>query len=446
MRGSRVFRLGVGLTSALALNAAAVQTREALVTVAESSVRGHMESLAGDDMKGRGSGTEDELRAATYIAVQLQRCAIGALDKDAGHLHTVDLPPRQVSAPPTLTAGRRTYTHGVDMLVRWVGVLSAAGPLVTYSAGVQVVPGAVVLVNADEPGDRETAAASAVLVKEPGLARLPPRAGGIPVPIAANRAWQIAVTDATYAALKAMPDGTPIRLRATAQPVRTWNVFARLPGRQSEPDRQSILLHAHIDHLGVRGDSADRIHNGADDNASGVTAVLELACALSRMPQTNRTFVFAWFGSEETGGQGARHFAENEVERLGPIAASLGFEMLGRPDPRVRPQRVWLTGYERSTLGAALVSAGAPLAPDPYGDRRFFFRTDSIHLAYRGIVAHTLSSYALHGDYHTPADELSRIDYAHLTAVIQSMLDPLHRLADAAVTPEWLPEMQPRRR
>ena len=94
--------------------------------------------------------------------------------------------------------------------------------------------------------------------------------------------------------------------------------------------------------------------------------MLELAQALARGPRPKRTIVFAFFGSEEAGGFGSRYFADRPVVPLAQVVANLQFEMIGRPDDKVPPHTLWLTGYERSTLGPALAKQGAKLVQDPH--------------------------------------------------------------------------------
>lgn len=229
---------------------------------------------------------------------------------------------------------------------------------------------------------------------------------------------------------------------------RTWNAVGRLPGTDPERASEVILLSAHIDHLGNRSDRpnapADAIFNGADDDASGTIAVLELMEALARGPRMKRTVVFAMFGSEEQGGLGSGHFVTSQTVPLAQIIANLQFEMLGRPDPAVAARTLWLTGYERSNLGAELARRGARLVADPHPERNFFMRSDNIRFARQGIPAHTVSSYGLHKEYHTPADDISRIDFAHLTDAIASLVEPIRELANSDFKPEWHPGGRPK--
>jgi Zn-dependent M28 family amino/carboxypeptidase len=234
------------------------------------------------------------------------------------------------------------------------------------------------------------------------------------------------------------------RLAGFAQVPRktTWNVVAILEG--TDAGKEAILLTAHLDHLGIGpAKNGDRIYNGADDDASGTTAVLELARVFAAAPRPARTLIFVLFGSEELGGYGNRYFLEHPPIPLDRIIANLEFEMIGRRDPLLPHDGLWLSGYERSDLGAELARHGANLVVDPHSQEKFFTRSDNYNLAKRGIVAHTVSSFGLHADYHQPGDELSRIDFAHMTRGIQSMVGPIEWLAQTSWKPKWLPNGRP---
>jgi hypothetical protein len=224
---------------------------------------------------------------------------------------------------------------------------------------------------------------------------------------------------------------------------RTWNVLAILRGRDPGRASEVVMLSAHLDNLGVHGTREDRIYNGADDDASGVTGVLEIAHALASREPGDRSVLFAWFGSEERGGLGVKDFVDHSPVPLTSIVASLELEMIGRPSPDVPPRTVWLTGYERTTLGPALAARGARLVADPYPSQRFFERSDNFLLARRGIVAQTISTFGLQPEYHSPYDDLAHIDFAHLTATIQSLIAPIAWLSQSSFTPVWRDGQKP---
>ena len=113
--------------------------------------------------------------------------------------------------------------------------------------------------------------------------------------------------------------------------------------------------------------------------------------------------------------------------------------MLGRADDKVPPRTLWLTGYSLSNLGPELARQGARLVDDPRPDQSFFTRSDNIRFARRGIVAHTVSSFNLHTDYHRVTDEVRLIDLDHMTDAIRSMLEPVRSLANGTFKPTWVP-------
>jgi hypothetical protein len=237
--------------------------------------------------------------------------------------------------------------------------------------------------------------------------------------------------------------GSYVQIAETRGGGHTWNAIGRLAGRDAAVTGQVILLTAHIDHLGVRGSGPDTIYNGADDDASGTTAVLALAEALAKGRRPRRTVIFAVFGSEETDGSGAGHFIDAPPVPLDRIVANLEFEMIGRPDPKLPPHTLWLTGYERSNLGPDLARHGARIVADPRPEQHFFERSDNIQFAERGVIAQAVSSFGLHHDYHQPSDDLAHVDFAHMTEAIRSLLEPVLWLANSTFTPEWRPGGRP---
>jgi hypothetical protein len=247
--------------------------------------------------------------------------------------------------------------------------------------------------------------------------------------------------------LQQAADDTLTQLREKAEAAEvdyTCNVLGVLEGRDPKLGKEAILLSAHIDHLGVRRTaSADSIFNGADDDASGVAAVLELARILGAGPLPQRTVYFALFGSEENGGWGSQHFINNSAVLLSRLVANLQFEMIGRPDPKVAANTLWLTGFERSDLGPELAKHGARLVADPHPQENFFERSDNYALAKRGVIAHTVSSYGLHPEYHQPTDDLAHIDFTHMTRAINSMIKPVQWLANSSFTPAWVEGKMP---
>jgi len=143
------------------------------------------------------------------------------------------------------------------------------------------------------------------------------------------------------------------------------------------------------------------------------------------------------FGSEELGGFGAKYFLAHPPVPLTSIVANLEFEMIGRPDPKVAPHTLWLTGFEKSNLGPELAKHGARLVQDPHPEAKFFTRSDNYALAKQGVIAHTVSSFGLHKEYHRPNDDVAHLDFVHMADAIGSMLRPVRWLVNSSFTPQW---------
>jgi len=245
-------------------------------------------------------------------------------------------------------------------------------------------------------------------------------------------------------AVTLLPDSAALDTVPAERRLDGGNVVAILRGADPVLRDEAILVDAHYDHLGVGAPvDGDSIYNGADDDASGTAAVMLVARALAAGPRPRRTVVFLAATGEEVGLVGTRHYIRRPAWPIARTVGNLEVEMIGRPDSLAGGVgRAWLTGYERSTLGAALAAHGIPLVADPRPGQNFFERSDNIAFAWLGIPAHTLSSFDLHADYHTPRDEASRLDYAHMAQVISAAERAVRLMADGA-RPEWTPGGRP---
>jgi len=222
------------------------------------------------------------------------------------------------------------------------------------------------------------------------------------------------------------------------------NVVGIIRGADGQLTNEVVLVDAHYDHEGIGpAVNGDSIYNGADDDASGTIAVMEIARIIAAGPRPKRTVIFLATTGEELGLLGTRWYIASPVRPLEAHVANLEIEMIGRPDSLAGgPGRGWLTGYERSTMGDMFAAEGLPIGPDKRPDQRFFERSDNIAFARRGIVAHTLSSYNMHGEYHTPADEVRLVDFDHMAAVINAAARAVRLLADGPRV-EWKPGGKP---
>ena len=429
--------------------------------IPERTVRAYMEFLASDALDGRGSGTRDEWITATYLASQMHAYGLEPMGDDGGFVQTVGVRRSEVVGAPVLTVGTKRYAHGAQMIVLDLDATNVDGALQAYRPGVNVIPGAAYLMpEGANPGDADVMKSAGMILwqETPRLHALwdslrsrqltvgPTRLVGVPQPpVGPASPLQILLNADSYRELHGLPENTRLQFTAESRDTlsHTWNAVGRLPGSDPQQRDQVILLTAHLDHLGEKGPGPDRIYNGADDDASGTIAVLTLAQALAAGPRPKRSIVFALFGSEEVGSIGARYFLARPTLPLESITTNLEFEMVGRSDAAVAEHTLWLTGWERTNLGPELARHGARLVADPHPNEHFFTRSDNFTLARRGIVAQTISSYGLHAQYHQPSDDISHIDFQHMTGSINSMLLPIRWLANSGFMPAWLPGGRP---
>jgi Zn-dependent M28 family amino/carboxypeptidase len=201
------------------------------------------------------------------------------------------------------------------------------------------------------------------------------------------------------------------------------NVLAKIPGTDAQLKSQYVLFGTHQDHDGVREAVAgDSIYNGADDNATGCSAVLAIMRAFKQKPG-KRSALFAFQGAEERGLLGSRYYSAHPTVGENNIVAVLNAEMMGRNAPdsasllgRQRPHR---NSLDLVTTALAANQRGPQFKLDTLWDRPdhpegWFFRSDNLPYARLGIPALSYTT-VLHPDYHTPRDERERIDYPKLT-------------------------------
>jgi aminopeptidase YwaD len=468
-----------------------VTPKSATTKVCAACIRANMEFLASDALRGRGSATSDELVAATYVGAQLEQYGVEPAGDNGTYVQRATLLRQTLTAPPELhymTPGNGipaqtiTWTHGKEMLVVVLNDVSFRGALKRLNADQtsgsaqekhpgtppagKAFQGRTVLITGQ---DRKKIHAAVFEALEQGAVAViepaPPQLVGsweargkelpeLPVQLEGGGHAELGVDGNVFAAsekalekLEHIPDGVMFYMDAVASAPKksyTWNAVGKLPGSDPALSKSALLLSAHLDHLGVgKPVKGDSIYNGADDDASGVVAVLELARALASGPKPKRPVLFALFGSEELGGLGSAWFQAHPPIPLDEIAVNLEFEMIGRPDPEYPADSLWLSGWERSNLGPTLAEHGAKLVGDKRPKENFFQRSDNYVLAKRGIVAQTASSFGMHSDYHQPSDDVAHIDFKHLDEAIGSLIAPIEWLVNSGFRPEWKPGGKP---
>ena len=440
--------LALALAAATAASAQTVAPEQA---IRENAVLAEETFLAGGALRGRGSATADEAIAAAYVASQFAGFGLKPAPGMTGYVQAAPVVRHRLTGTTTLTIEGQPVA-GVSLIMSQGG--TASGTLAAIADATAPIPdGTAVLLYTGPlmqkmsvlwraargkgvkliivPQSAESQAMTAMVgpASAPALEDAPPRPAlsvvAVPADAIARLKPGVAVTfDAPFTIDKGV----------------TSNAIGYLPG--TDPKAGVILLSAHLDHLGVRADGVEM--PGANDDASGTVAVIELARAFAAAGPMRRGILFVAYGAEVAGGLGSRYFGAHPPVPLTDLVANIEFEMIGAQDPRLPKGALMMTGSERSTLYDMMKAQGAMIAPDPYPTENFFQRSDNYSLALRGIVAHTFSGWAVVPTYHQPTDTVANIDIPFMTAAIRSLVKPIALLAGGTVKPEWKPGGQPR--
>lgn len=225
------------------------------------------------------------------------------------------------------------------------------------------------------------------------------------------------------------------------------NVAGVLRGSDPALRDTYVLVSAHYDHVGVRetAEGEDKIFNGANDNASGTAAVMEIASALASLKRRpRRSIVFIAFTAEEKGLLGAKFYGQHPLVPLEKTIAQVNMEVLGRTDDSEGPQvgTLTMTGFDYSEVGEILSAAGDATGirvyKHPTNSDAFFARSDNEPLAVLGVPAHTVGAAFMYPDYHRPGDHWEKIDYANMERLVRTITLGVHTIADSQTEPRWL--------
>jgi hypothetical protein len=449
------------------IGASATLFAQQVWTVKPEWVRAHEDFLASDVLAGRGSATRDEELTATYVASEFESYGLKHAPGMNGYIQGAEVVSPELDGKATLAAGDANLKEGADFVLLFSSGANGSGPLkriaATEMSSANIAAGTAVLLTGAAnmkvlmPAIQQMRRQGAALILIPEAAELAAlremfapktRFGFMRLAEEAPRKTASILLVSTETASRLPVDGATLTFAVHEMPVaaprKTFNAIGYLPG--TDPNAGTLLLSAHLDHLGIgRPVNGDSIYNGANDDAAGTTAVMELAHALAAGPPLRRSVLFVCYGSEEMGTLGSTYFGHHSPVPLKDLVANLEFEMIGNQDPKMPPGVLLLTGWERSNLGPALKEHGALVGPDPYPEQHFFERSDNYALALQGVVAHTAAGWGTPPTYHQPDDDMDHLDLAFMTRAIQSLIEPVRWLASSDFRPQWNAGGQPQR-
>ena len=235
-----------------------------------------------------------------------------------------------------------------------------------------------------------------------------------------------------------------IELKNKVTKMPLFNVAGMIPGKSKA--KELVVFSGHYDHLGaIKSVDGDSIANGADDDASGTTAMIALAKYYKAQKNNERTLIFVAFTAEEIGGYGAKYFSS----KLNPdeVVAMFNIEMIGK-DSKFGKNSAFITGYDKSDFGQILQKnlAGTEFTfhPDPYLKENLFYRSDNATLAALGVPAHTISTDQIDVDkfYHTVKDEYSTLDVENILSTIKAIAKSATTIVNGKDTPTRIPKLK----
>jgi hypothetical protein len=451
------------------------EIQAALDGIRADSLRGDLSFIASDLLEGRNTPSRGLDIAAEYIAAQFRRAGLEP-GGDDGYFQTA----RMAVLEPDLTGFVLHFSHGRRDLAAGAGDV-----VINTSAALDLdkVPIFKLDPSDESPVERFTAAevnGKAVLIEfrrneqrnyRAAMRRLRDATPVVIISVdttgATERSPQGRLVDpdepvrgapritllspeaaSFYASLRAgLTDaGATIHVAAPRQTTaRLHNVIGILRGSDPQLKDTCELLTAHYDHLGEKPDGeGDRIFNGANDDGSGTVSVMEVARALSRLPQhPRRSIVFMTFFGEEKGLFGSRYYAHHPTWPLEKIVAQLNLEQVGRTDSTEGPQisNATLTGFSFSNLtdfvGEAGKLTGIKIYNNPRNSDAYFSASDNLSLAEAGVPAQTLCVAFDYSDYHAVGDEWQKINYDNMAKVDRAVALAVLLVADSDQPPHW---------
>jgi len=233
--------------------------------------------------------------------------------------------------------------------------------------------------------------------------------------------------------------------RVRTSPTSAPNVVGILEGSDPELKDEYVVFSGHMDHVGMGtpDENGDSIFNGADDDASGTVAVIEVAEAMASLrPAPRRSVIFVIVSGEEKGLWGSQYFADNPAVPIEQMVANLNADMVGRN----WPDTIVAIGKEHSDLGETLnrVNQRHPelrmtAIDDIWPEERFYFRSDHYNFARKGVPILFFFN-GTHPDYHGRDDEPDRVDSEKAARISQLLFYLGMEVANADERPKWNPE------
>ena len=403
--------------------------------IKEKEVGRIIKTLAADDMQGRATFSPGIEKAAQFIEGEFKKIGLAPLPTEKGYRQSFSISRFKPGTVSVSLNGQAIPTENVmastdQAELNWneasgieqIKIEAGATFMNRYREILRANKSAVVWVDPQY-------ADAFKRIREAGLRQRPvvkPRANSVVFILAESAATQYSIS-----------------LKNTLEESNLFNVAGVIPGKSKA--NELVVFSGHYDHLGiVKPVEGDSIANGADDDASGTTAVISLAKYFKKANNNERTLIFVAFTAEEIGGFGSKYFSE----QLNPdeVVAMFNIEMIGK-ESKFGKNNAFITGYERSDFGEILQKnlegTDFKFYPDPYPQQNLFYRSDNATLAALGVPAHTISTDQIDTDklYHKVNDEVESLDVKNITSTIKAIALSSRSIVSGKDTPKRIPKL-----
>ena len=458
----RIFRAGCALALAATLAAytasITLDRKATLDRISAQSLQGHVWFLASDLLEGRDTPSRGLDIAAEYIAAQFRRAGLKPIGDD-GYFQTAHfVDSRQSVDGAELTVGDlRIGAKDLRILSTGKADVSDVTPvkikLEDVASQEQMEGKVIIALNGRVGLDAFTRLKPAAVILVSSRSSKPREAVSRLQDISRQRTFPILRVDnqALFKLVQsAKPGAMDVKLSLHLPPptdilMTLRNVAGVLPGSDPTLAGTYVLITAHYDHLGKKPEGeGDLIYNGANDDASGVATVIEIASALAAAkPAPRRSVLFMTYFGEEKGLLGSRYYGRHPLVPLNKTVADLNLEHLGRTDGDTGKQvgTATMTGFGYTDITTAFEMAGKATGVKIYNpennSEEYFARSDNQSLADQGVPATTILTVFEFPDYHKVGDEWDKLDYPNLARVDRTIALTVMMIADDPQAPHW---------
>jgi hypothetical protein len=400
--------------------------------ITQSDVERIIKTLSADDMRGRATFTPDIERAAQFIESEYKKIGLEPMEGDVGYRQSFTM--TRVTAIKTLVTINGKLIAPDSVLAN----TSAASLNWNNDGDVQVVKLSADKNFRTEYRNYQQSGKKMLILVDPQFTAafntLRDRLRRGTIVSNANESQALVLVLGNHDDLKSFG----VSYTGKSEQLPLANIVGIIPGK-TKPN-EYVIFSGHYDHLGIlKPVQGDSIANGADDDASGTTAVIELARYFKKLHNNARTLVFVAFTAEEIGEFGSQHFAKTVDPDK--VVAMFNIEMIGKPS-KFGQNSAFITGFERSDFGTILQKnlegTEFKFYPDPYPQQNLFYRSDNASLAAVGVPAHTISTDQIDIDkyYHTVKDEFSTLDVGNITSTIRAIALSARGIVSGVDTPK----------